>query len=631
MSKTEAREWRGAFVVSLSRASSSTIPKSVVVHANILYNYLPSPNTRIAYQFYQNGQTVADASPTLVRTDLQNPCLVQRAVQCTSGCVQISETLLIPRFFAESTDVDSTGGSTCATSQYSGRASLAGCTCYEKRYASPPYGAQVSGVPFFVVVCSFLSVQVPEMIKYIWVVNSGNFEPCAAEAFDGTFYEFFRSSALTVGVNAVGVAPTMPTMTSCTSSVCSTPLELGILIDEQSTCTADDYTRINYFVYQIITSFPINPSSRFGIAYTQSVNDAGQFTNLVSTDASAWRVRGGGGGGVFQQRRWLTTCPLVQALLGCPNPPCPSPVGVAHVRKGSVGANIYTAVTNAMNKWWPTTPSTGVKREVLTIVCGGTTGTAGERATMTSTFTNLGVERWAIGVGAGASSTTLLADLASQNQYYHYIAVASSLVLGNQLQLQSQLLCPQESLCGSNCRGICTCTSPTNRVCQCPTCATSFCLPATCVSPSAGCIATPNACSDNNLCTNDKCNVATQAVREPGEGGERRDVHCYSPSARTPPCRAPLETLARRPAATPPRAARSLTRRAMTPTRALPTRATRPRAASSLPSRATTTTSAPATRAAPLRVVSSLPCRATTPTSAPLTRALPPRVAPTRP
>jgi hypothetical protein len=115
----------------------------------------------------------------------------------------------------------------------------------------------------------------PEVIKYIWIQPDGK-TPCAAEAYDGTFYEFFQDRT-TRGVNAIGAAPVVlpvpvsgsPTQFSfvppgqCTVPNCTNPAEIVFVIDEQSDLSSSDFTNIKEFVKGIINR-AYNPATQYG-------------------------------------------------------------------------------------------------------------------------------------------------------------------------------------------------------------------------------------------------------------------------------------------------------------------------------------------------------------------------------
>jgi len=442
--------------------TSTTIPPLSVVVATLYYDYQPSPNTRIAWGFYPIGDDVTQPTPvTTVRTDLQLPCLVQRQVTCSGGggCIQITETKLIPRFFHESTD---TAGCVAGPS-----AGFPTCTCFTKHYASPPFGAQV-----------------PEMVQYIWVLSADLVTPCGAQAYDGTLYEFFSTPAPTVGVT-LGV-PVMPVQQSSTCAVaqCGSNVELVFVLDQQSACTNADWVAINYFTLGIISSFPVVKATRFGIVYAGSAVSTWPTSALISASLGTW-----------------------QNYLG--KPPSTPP---AHIPIGGTATDFAAAINLALTTFWPaSTPATGVKRELLTYVCGPSSSSAAALATMKTNLGAANVEYWTVGVDQGTTSVTTLASLSATNNYVHYIAVPLAAALPNQQTLENQLLCPQTNLCGVDCLGLCTCGASAVLVCSCPVCSGTFCNPAACPDPSTGCLTHAYQCNDNSLCSVDSCNVNTQA------------------------------------------------------------------------------------------------------------------------
>ncbi len=275
------------------------MPPNSVLAATLYYGYLPSPSTKIAWGFYPAATLVTQALPvTPARIDLQLPCAVQRQITCSGGgCVQITETKLIPRFFDESTDsLGCTGPFSVLPNPVPGT-----CTCYTKVYASPPYGTQV-----------------PEMIQFIWVYSSDSTTPCAAQAFDGTFYEFFKDAGVTYGVNGLGIAPTFPVSQSstCTAPQCGSNVELVFVLDEQSACTLQDWYQINWFALNAIASFPVNAATRFGVVYSGSTTSTWPTTTLLSTNLATW-----------------------QNYLGCPTPTCATAVNPKKIQVRRLSGN----------------------------------------------------------------------------------------------------------------------------------------------------------------------------------------------------------------------------------------------------------------------------------------------------
>ncbi len=460
-----------ARITTTASATSTTFAPLAVQAATVYYGYLPSPNTKIAWAFYPPAALVTETPvPQAVRTDLQLPCSVQRQITCSAGsCVQVTETDLIPRFFHESTD---TAGCAGPFTVLPSPVPAATCTCYTKVYASPPYGARV-----------------PEMIQFIWVYTSDSTTPCAAQAFDGTFYEFFKDLGITYGVSGLGATPTYPVSqsTSCTAPQCASNVELVLLLDEQSSCTLQEWYAINWFALNVMSSFPVNPATRFGVAYSGSPPSKWPTSKLLSTDLKTW-----------------------QNYLGCSAPTCSTDTPPSQIQAGGDSTDFAAAVETALIAFW-SGPATGVRRELLTFVCGPSSSSQAGLTTMQGKLAGYGVEYWAIGVGQGTLSVSTLAALASTNNYVHYLSVPIYSALVNQQTLENQLLCPQTNLCGVNCLGFCSCASPSALACDCPQCASTFCNPATCPSSSAGCLGSQTVCNDNDACTTDSCNTLTQA------------------------------------------------------------------------------------------------------------------------
>jgi hypothetical protein len=462
-----------ARITTTAADSSTTVPPLSVLVATLYYNYQPSPNTQIAWAFYPAGDPVTQPTPvTPVRTDLQLPCSVQRQVTCSGGgCVQITETKLIPRFFHESTDTAGCAGP--FTTLPLPAALTAACTCYTKHYASPPFGATVL-----------------EMVQFIWVYNAPeSTTPCAAQAYDGTFYEFFKNTLPTYGVTGLGTPPTFPVTPSstCLAPLCASNVELVFVLDQQSACSAADWTAINYFTLGVMASFPVASSStRFAIVYAGSAASIWPTQSLLSTSLATW-----------------------ENYLGCPTPTCAVAKAPSHIPIGGTATDFAAAINLALTTFW-SGPPTGIKRELLTYVCGPSSSSAASLSTMQTNLAAANVEHWTLGVDQGTTSVTTLASLSSTNNYVHYIAVPLAAALPSEQTLENQLLCPQTNLCGVDCFGFCTCSNPSTFKCACPPCASSFCNPASCPNPSAGCSATSYICNDNNACTTDSCNLAAQ-------------------------------------------------------------------------------------------------------------------------
>lgn len=91
-------------VTTLSTSSSTFAPNSVQL-LMLHYNYVPTPNTRVAYEFFALSDQLSSGTPTIIRTDVQDPCRVERNVKCGNQCFTVSERQDIPRFFLESRDL----------------------------------------------------------------------------------------------------------------------------------------------------------------------------------------------------------------------------------------------------------------------------------------------------------------------------------------------------------------------------------------------------------------------------------------------------------------------------------------------------------------------------------------------
>ncbi len=163
---TCATQWASRVRVTTTAATTSTVfPPAAITTGYLYYNFEASPAQTFAFSFFPPG-TAVTASPTTTRTDLLSPCQVQRQVTCgtTTSCVSIAETMLIPRFFVETTDTLCTGLVCPGTSR-------APAQCAQ--------GFKKSGTP------------TGQAIAYVWTLADKT-TPCAAMAADGTFYEFFK-------------------------------------------------------------------------------------------------------------------------------------------------------------------------------------------------------------------------------------------------------------------------------------------------------------------------------------------------------------------------------------------------------------------------------------------------------
>lgn len=101
---------------------------------------------------------------------------------------------------------------------------------------------------------SIFPVTTPVMTKNLWTLSDG-VTPCAAEAFDGTFYEFFETDGVTMGVSNLGQPPSFDfTRTAnCTLPRCSRDVELVFVIDEQSGISYATFESIKAFVNKVST------------------------------------------------------------------------------------------------------------------------------------------------------------------------------------------------------------------------------------------------------------------------------------------------------------------------------------------------------------------------------------------
>jgi hypothetical protein len=447
-----------ARVTTTATTASTVYPPAAVTTGFLYYNFLASPAQTFAFAFFPPGTAVTAAAPTTPRTDLLSPCRVQRQVTCgtSTSCVAIAEAMLVPRFFREAGDT-ACGGATCT-----GASVNPAC----------PLGFRKSGAP------------TGQSIAFVWTLADG-ITPCGALAADGPLFEFFlNSGAPGVNLGAPNVLPanTVPfsfaPSTTCTFPRCSIDVELVFVIDEQIALSEAGYQNVLTFVSSIINTFTTTSSrTRFGVYFTASSN--------------------------------ATTPPLLLTQnTAAPN--LETNVIMPHLHANASSTNFVTSVTAAVNKFWPSaSPSTGVAREVLTIV-GGPDASNGDYSSVQSLLTARGVQAWALGVEGGASQNAAMAGLSSQaTTYQHYEGIWDSSVLALNVGHEGQLLCPQANLCGVGCKGFCSCTQPGVNTCQCPTCASPNCQVSACSNVAVGCVSQPKNCDDHDACTNDSCSIAT--------------------------------------------------------------------------------------------------------------------------
>jgi hypothetical protein len=175
---------------------------------------------------------------------------VERIVRCGSQCFTVSERQDIPRFFLERTD-------------------LLGAT-------SPTWRAPVDCIGWTKVYPrSIYPVTSPVMTKNLWTLSDG-VTPCAAEAFDGTFYEFYESDGIDVGVTNLGSVPdfNFDQGANCSLPKCSRDVELVFVIDEQAGIGYSTFEAIKSFVNTTIESFQLTSNGvLFGIIWTNPLSD----------------------------------------------------------------------------------------------------------------------------------------------------------------------------------------------------------------------------------------------------------------------------------------------------------------------------------------------------------------------
>ena len=446
-----ARSWSARVRVTTTSTTSSTFAPNAVQALNIYYNYIPTPETRIGYEFFDTTQDVSTASPSVIRTDVQDPCNVQRIVTCGNACFTVSERQDIPRFFREEGDVlGAPNGTYLAPSE---------CVAWTKTYPSAIFPALN-----------------PVMTKYLWTLND-EVTPCAAEAFDGTFYEFFESNGLVRGVDGLGTTPDFDfdQAANCTLPKCSRDVELVFVIDEQAVIDFDTFASIKAFVATTMESFELNSNGvLFGLVWSNPDSD------------------------LFPAPTELSGTSL--------NPPnMQSNIIATHIPARGV-SNFAARVNFAINKYWPLTrAATGIPRQLVTIVGGPDAGTDPNRFTaLRELCRDRNIEHWSVGVGSGAQEVDLLKDLAlNSSTTLHFLTFADIDFLSATASEVASLFCPQGNLCGSSCSGFCGCN--TVDTCACPICTSSTCFTRTCPSPSSGCLGPERYCNDSSVCTQDAC------------------------------------------------------------------------------------------------------------------------------
>jgi hypothetical protein len=185
-------------------------------------------------------------------------------------------------------------------------------------------------------------------------------------------------------------------------------VELVFVLDEQSTCTSADWQAMNYFALGVIQSFPVSAATRFGVVYTGNaaphwvkchsslISWAPQHSCFPTTDiltgspTSSWPAT----------TLLSTNLATWENYLGCPTPTCATQKLPAHIAVGGTSTNFAAAINLALTTFW-SGPITGVKREVLTFVCGPSSSSADAISTMQANLKAANIEYWAIGLDQG--------------------------------------------------------------------------------------------------------------------------------------------------------------------------------------------------------------------------------------
>jgi hypothetical protein len=466
-------------------ATSATFPANSVLDAFMYYDFFGKPS-RFALDYVVGG--------SLARTDVVNPCNVQRQVSCGGQCFTTADLGFVPRIFLASGDAASTGAGGLIPSN----AACAAGSVFAK--AAPLTQGQ--------------------QIAKIWIAGG---VACAARAVEGTLYEFWTTGAKTTpGVNyrypskpqqlriPSTAAFDFDQLSGCGSPICGSEVEIVFVIDQNM--EQSDYLAAQQYVKSIANSFDDgNNRIRFGAYFS------------TASQAVNWQTQLG----VFGNQVLATAKP------------------------GTVGTNFANLATAAVNFFWPAAPAaTDPPRKMITIVGSADSGGAWSTGTQTSFDTlrlNRKIEAWATGVGVGGSQFATLTSLSdstvSRNglpaySYNHYVGLASSTLMAGQAPDQAARMCPKADLCGGTCQGLCLCG-----VCQCPTCTaqTDACKSVSCPAPTAGCVvvdkASQSASSGGCLpdpprnpcvsytCSNGVCSNATLC------GG-----NCGCTAGQVPPC-----------------------------------------------------------------------------------------------
>jgi hypothetical protein len=449
--------------------TSATFPANAVLEAFMYYDFFGKPS-RFALEYLQGT--------ALARTDVVNPCNVQRQVSCGGACFTTADLGFVPRLFVASGDTASTGAGGLVPSN----AACAAGSVFAKA------GPLTQG----------------QQIAKIWMVGG---VACAARAVEGTLYEFWTTGAKTApGVNyrnpgkpqQLRAGVTTPfnfdQFNGCGSPICGSEVEIVFVIDQNM--GQSDYLAAQQYVKTIANSFDdANNRIRFGAYFS------------TASQAIPWQTQLG----VFGNQVLAT------------------------IRPATATSNFAALATNAINLFWPAPPAaTDPPRYMITIVGSvdnPATWTAGTQTAFDTLRLNRKIEAWATGVDVGGSQFSTLISLSdstvSRNglpaySYNHYVGLASSTLMSGQAPDQAARMCPRADLCGGTCQGLCLCG-----VCQCPTCAaqTDTCKVVSCPTQSSGCVVVDKASQSTSsggclpdpprnpcqsfTCTNGVCNAAT--------------------------------------------------------------------------------------------------------------------------
>jgi hypothetical protein len=464
-----ATQWSARLrVTTTALSSSSTFARGAVQAAYLYYNFVPSPNTRIQYQFFDPSQTVDAASPTIVRTDLQDPCSIQRQVTCGGICYSVSERQDLPRFFREASDTLGFAGS------YNRRPTQCNGPGYTKNYTA------IGQTPS------------QASIKYLWM-QSDDVTPCAAEAFDQTLYEFFTLGSGNTGVFGLGQTPrVLPALTqdvtftlsrTCSTARCGRDVLLVMLVDEQIAVSPTDFSNSLNFLSYLVGTFNVSSDlTRFGLIWSNPTNTpAAQDPTIPQT-------------GTTLQTNFLATSPFLK-----------------HPQAKHATTDYAARVEVALTRFFSGPPNPLQKREILTMVLGPDDPAAAAArpnryTALQQLFVQYQVEAFALGVGPGSYDVQLLANLSSPStDFLHFQSFTSSTFLADNQAQFSPIFCPQGNLCGAGCSGFCGCASVDT--CACPTCRNSACFSRNCTNPGVGCVvSSTRGCDDGKgLCTFKQC------------------------------------------------------------------------------------------------------------------------------